>query len=104
MEVRRRNNNISKLGYFGSFQVTDDLEQDLSLYFTNIAEGEISWASSKKIRAMLKMIDEIESTGDAIFAMSKVVSRIKEKKIKLNQHQNESMEERIDSFSRDLPR
>lgn len=53
---------------------------------------------------MLKMIDEIESTGDAIFAMSKVVSRIKEKKIKLNQHQNESMEERIDSFSRDLPR
>ncbi len=74
-------------------QITDDLEQEISLYLTNVAEGELSHDSSKKIRAMIKMIDEMESIGDVIFAMSKVVDRIKEKKITLNQHQDESLNE-----------
>ncbi len=74
-------------------QITDDLEQEISLYLTNVAEGELSHDSSKKIRAMIKMIDEMESIGDVIFAMSKVVDRIKEKKIKLNQQQDQFLNE-----------
>ena len=42
---------------------------------------------------MIKMIDEMESIGDVIFAMSKVVDRIKEKKIKLNQQQDQFLNE-----------
>lgn len=31
-------------------QITDDLEQEISLYLTNVAEGELSHYSSKKIK------------------------------------------------------
>lgn len=74
-------------------QITDDLEQEISLYLTNVAEGEISHESSKKIRAMLKMIDEMESIGDVIFSLSKVLDKLKVKKVKFLTHQDEGMKE-----------
>ncbi|MFC2102173.1 Na/Pi cotransporter family protein [Bacteroidota bacterium] len=74
-------------------QITDDLELEISLYLTNIAEGEISHDSSKKIRAMIKMIDEMESIGDVIYSISKTVDSLKEKKVKFLSHQDEGLKE-----------
>lgn len=54
-------------------QITDNLEMEIATYLTRASEGEISHESSKKIRAMLKMIDDMESVGDAIFQLSKII-------------------------------
>lgn len=77
-------------------QITDDLELEIPLYLTNIAEGEISHESSKMIRAMLKMIDEMESIGDVIYSMSKTIDLIKEKKVKFLPHQEKGLQELFD--------
>ncbi|NQV01510.1 MAG: Na/Pi cotransporter family protein [Bacteroidia bacterium] len=77
-------------------QITDDLELEIAQYLTNIAEGEISHDSSKKIRAMLKMIDELESIADVIYSMSKIFDKVKEKKVKFLQHQKDSLQEMFD--------
>lgn len=53
--------------------ITDNLELEIAEYLTQISEGEISHSNSKKIRAMLKMIDDMESIGDAIFHLSKIM-------------------------------
>jgi len=63
-------------------QITDNLEMEIATYLTRVSEGEISHESSKKIRAMLKMIDDMESVGDAIYQLSKIID---------NSNQNKSM-------------
>lgn len=63
LSILQARKEISNFG-FRIEKITDDLELEISLYLTNVAEGEISHESSKKIRAMIKMIDEMESIGD----------------------------------------
>lgn len=77
-------------------QITDDLELEISLYLTNVAEGEISHDCSKMIRVMLKMIDELESIGDVIYSMSKTIDRMKESKIKFFSYQDQGLRELFD--------
>jgi len=77
-------------------QITDDLELEISLYLTNVAEGEISHDCSKMIRVMIKMIDELESIGDVIYSMSKTIDRMKESKIKFFSYQDQGLRELFD--------
>ena len=60
--------------------ITDNLELEIAEYLTQISEGEISHKSSKKIRAMLKMIDDMESVGDTILHLSKVMDNYRQHK------------------------
>jgi len=60
--------------------ITDSLEVEIAEYLTKISEGEISRDSSKKIRAMLKIIDDMESVGDAIYQLSLVIDNLRQSK------------------------
>lgn len=68
-------------------QITDNLELEIANYLTKVSEGEISRIGSKKVRAMLKIIDEMESVGDSIYQLSKVIDSLKEGKTPLNEFQ-----------------
>jgi len=72
-------------------QITDDLELEIAAYLTRISEGEISHHSSKKIRAMFKIIDDMESMGDAIYHLSKIIDNSNQNKEKFTQHQIDSL-------------
>ena len=72
-------------------QITDNLEMEIAVYLTRISEGEISHESSKKIRAMLKMIDDMESIGDAIFHLSKIIEDYRQHKSRFNNEQMASL-------------
>lgn len=61
-------------------QITDNLELEIANYLTRVSEGEISHESSKKVRAMLKIVDDMESVGDAIYQLSKVIDNLKQSK------------------------
>ncbi|MCK5856261.1 MAG: Na/Pi cotransporter family protein [Bacteroidales bacterium] len=68
-------------------EITDALEVEIAEYLTKISEGEISRDSSKKIRAMLKMVDDMESIGDAIYQLSKVMEGLRQSKLKFTEDQ-----------------
>jgi phosphate:Na+ symporter len=74
-------------------QITDNLEMEIAAYLTKASEGEISHESSKKIRAMLKMIDDMESVGDAIYQLSKIVESSNQNKSKFTDEQLASITE-----------
>lgn len=74
-------------------EITDTIELEIAVYLTKVSEGEISHESSKKIRAMLKIIDDMESVADAIYQLSKVIDNSRQNKSKFTQHQNNSIME-----------
>ena len=51
----------------------DALEEEIGYYLTKISESDLSDIGSKKVRAMLKIIDDIESIGDTCYQMSKKI-------------------------------
>ena len=77
-------------------EITDDLELEIASYLTNVSEGEISHESSKKIRAMLKIIDDLESIGDVIYAFSKTIDNANQAKSSFTQEQKDRLNEMFD--------
>ncbi len=78
-------------------EITDSLEVEIAEYLTKISEGEISRDSSKKIRAMLKIVDDMESIGDANYQFSKVMERLSQTKSKrLPEEQMQYIKEMFD--------
>ncbi|MFK5854781.1 MAG: Na/Pi cotransporter family protein [Bacteroidota bacterium] len=74
-------------------QITDNLELEIASYLTRVSENEMSHDGSKKVRAMLKIIDDMESVGDGIYQLSKVIDNLKQEKLKFTQHQLDSLDE-----------
>ncbi len=80
-------------------EITDKLELEIATYLTKVSEGEISYESSKKIRAMLKIIDDLESVGDVIFQLSKTIENSRQDKIKFTPHQLKSISKMLEAVS-----
>lgn len=72
-------------------QITDNMETEIANYLTKISEAEISKDSSRKIRAMLKMIDDLESAGDAIFQLSLIYQNYRAGKYVFTDFQKKSL-------------
>lgn len=58
----------------GEFK-SDEMEVSIAKYLTKVAEGELSKESSKRVSAMLGIIDEIESMGDSCLNIARAMSR-----------------------------
>lgn len=50
--------------------ITDRMELEIANFLTKISEGELSEHGSQRISAMLRIIDNLESIGDAIYQMA----------------------------------
>jgi len=74
-------------------QITDNLELEIANFLTKISEGELSHESSSKIRALLKIIDDMESVGDSIYQLSKVIDTLRESKSTFTKEQLTSLKE-----------
>lgn len=56
-------------------QITDKIEFEIASYLNNVAEGELSDESSRRIQAMYKIISELESVGDSGFNIGRILQR-----------------------------
>lgn len=74
-------------------QITDNIEVEIANFLTKVSEGEISHESSKKIRIMLKIIDDMESAGDAIYQLSLVLDNYKQSKSKFTDFQIKALKD-----------
>ncbi len=68
-------------------QITDNMEEEIAAYITRISEGELSHEGSFRIRAMLKIIDDLESIGDVCYQISKTIDNKNQHKIKFSKEQ-----------------
>lgn len=76
--------------------IADNLEVEIANYLTKISSGRISDDSSSKVRAMLKIVDDMESVADAIFRFSKIFDNYKQSKSEFNDLQIKSLNELYD--------
>lgn len=94
-------------------EITDNLEDEIAAYLTKMMEGEISNDSSKKVMAMLAIIDNLESNADVIYQISRVIDLNHQRKTRIPEEQvillkelwtlvKQSFEEMNDSLEKSL--
>ena len=74
-------------------QITDNMEIEIAQYLTEVAVNEMSHKGSAIIRAMLKIIDDLESVADEIFQVSRVIDNKNQMKVEFNDEQKKSLSE-----------
>lgn len=61
--------------------ISDRMEVEIADYLTKISEDELSLLGSKRIKAMLTVVSEIESVADSCYNLGKTLMRKKDKKV-----------------------
>lgn len=74
-------------------EIFDRMEVEIASYLTKVSEGELSISGSRRIQAMMKIIDNIESVGDACYNISKTLKRKKQQKIWFTQDIRNNLDE-----------
>ncbi|MFP5470457.1 MAG: Na/Pi cotransporter family protein, partial [Bacteroidia bacterium] len=62
-------------------QITDRIELEIAEYLRKVSEGELSHETSGKVRIMLRVIDDMETIGDIVYQMSRLLKRKHEERI-----------------------
>lgn len=62
-------------------QITDRVELEIAEYLRQVSEGELSHETSGRVRTMLRVIDDMETIGDIVYQMSKLLQRKQEERI-----------------------
>ena len=70
---------------------SDKIEEEIAAYLTKVSQGELSSTGSKKVKAMFKIVDEIESISDSCFGLSRTYKRKSDKKIKFREHEEKNI-------------
>jgi len=61
--------------------ISDRMEEEIANYLTKISEEELSILGSKRIKAMLNVVTDIESVADSCYNLAKTLMRKKDKKV-----------------------
>jgi phosphate:Na+ symporter len=78
-------------------QISDNIEVEIATYLTKILEnGDVTAISSKRIRSMFKIIDEIESIADSCYNIMRTLSRKRESKTPFTQDQRNNINRMLD--------
>ena len=71
--------------------ISDRMEEEIANYLTKVSEGELSILGSKRIKAMLNVVTDIESIADSCYNLARTLVRKREKKIKFSSALNENI-------------
>lgn len=71
--------------------ISDRLEEEIAKYLTHISEGSMSEECSRRVRAMLKIIDDMESIGDEFYHLSITIDQKNNLKIKFPEYLNNNI-------------
>lgn len=79
-----------------SEEQADDLEREITDFITRIAENDLSEANSRKVRAMLKITDDLESIADQCLQMERTIRNKNEAKAWFTQEMRSDLFELFD--------
>ncbi len=62
-------------------EITDRVEVEVANYLSKVSEGNLTEETSKKVRGMLSIVNDLERIGDIYYQMSKTIERKIEEKV-----------------------
>lgn len=77
-------------------EITDRIEEEIAIYLTKIGQGSLTEDASKKIRALHKIISNLERIGDIYYRMSVTLQRKRTNKVWFTQGQRDNLNEYFD--------
>lgn len=80
--------------------ITDQIEMEISKYLTRCAEGGISHSASKRIRCMLRMVNELERMADVFYQMTLSHERLSSENIKMTEEAKAELKAMFDLIYR----
>ena len=72
--------------------ITDRMEMEIAKFLTKISEGDLSEQGSQRISSMLRIIDNLESIGDAIYQVAALRKDKLESAVHFDAQQNENLD------------
>lgn len=64
--------------------ISDDVEAEIANYLAMVSQGKLSEQTRKKIRAMLKLVSDLESIGDSSYTLARIINRMHKNNIKFS--------------------
>lgn len=74
-------------------EITDRMEVEIADYLAKVSEHEMSESSSKMIRAMLSIVNDLERVADINYQMSKMMERKAEQKLWFTPDQRQNLKD-----------
>lgn len=71
--------------------ITDRMEQEITKFLTRVGSGDVSQHASERISAMLRIIDNLESIGDAIYQIAMTRKSKREDAVHFDQNLNDNL-------------
>ena len=78
-------------------EISDRIEYEIASFLNGVSVGEVSKSTSQKIKAMYKIVGELESLGDSGETISRILSRKNIHKKKFNQETVKNLETMADT-------
>lgn len=78
-------------------EISDRIEYEIANFLNSVSAGDISEETSKKVKAMFKIIGELESLGDSGEAISRILSRRNIHKKVFDQDTVKKLKEMVDT-------
>ncbi|MBI9034171.1 MAG: Na/Pi cotransporter family protein [Bacteroidales bacterium] len=76
-------------------KISDNMEVEIANYITKISEQDLSKRGSRRLRSMLKMIDDLESIADSIYQMARSIDKKNKQKVWFNQDHRNNLNQMI---------
>lgn len=74
-------------------EITDRMESEIAQYLTHVSAGNMSAEGSHQISAMLRIVDNLESIGDAIYQIAVTRKNKREDAVHFSQDLNDNLEQ-----------
>ncbi|MCU4174092.1 Na/Pi cotransporter family protein [Carboxylicivirga sp. N1Y90] len=57
--------------------ISDNVELEIANYLTQVNQGKLSLIGRRRVRAMLKLVDDLESIGDSNYNLARTINRMR---------------------------
>ncbi|MCT4589254.1 MAG: Na/Pi cotransporter family protein [Carboxylicivirga sp.] len=64
--------------------ICDNIEVEIANYLSQVNQGKLSDLGRKRVRSMLKLVDDLESIGDCNYNLAKTINRMRNAKVKFS--------------------
>ena len=82
--------------------ITDRMEMEISKFLTKVGSGDISAHASERITSMMRIVDNLESIGDAIFQIGMTRRSKREDAVHFDQEMNDNLQHMTDLVQKAL--
>ncbi|MBK3516616.1 Na/Pi cotransporter family protein [Carboxylicivirga marina] len=65
--------------------ICDNIEVEIANYLSQVNQGKLSDVGRKRVRSMLKLVDDLESIGDCNYNLAKTINRMRNASVKFDE-------------------